>query len=70
LLFNQKALLSSHEPIVADRILNIPLLCRKHSLLETKKLVLPDGMKIVHDKEFSAVDFSEYTDEVYFRLFL
>lgn len=34
-----------------------------------KKLNIPDNMKILHDREFSASEFGGYRDEPYFRLY-
>lgn len=34
-----------------------------------KNIVIPENMKIVHDKDFAADKFSDYIDEPYFRLY-
>lgn len=36
---------------------------------KTKTIRIPSGMRIIHNDDFSALQYENYTDELYFRLF-
>ena len=44
--------------------------CKKASLpyWKAKSVVVPDGMKIIHDNDFDETEYRQYIDEPYFRL--